>query len=262
MESELLFLCLPLPLQSYTKSTNRIRTRMCFARLAAWSRALSISGERRVFEKNYAGHHDPVWWNRDKVSPTKLHAVQNTCTCCQKCANVCPVQIDVCAQPKVTSSQCLSCGDCVAACPQSDCLEPQVAGKFRMKWAVYGVAALVLFFTPVLISKQAGAWKSGTTATEKVTDSAGMKNPYYLRGSMGLKEACDEFQIPLDRFIMAFNLPMDIDTNMRMEDVATVAGVSMRDLKEFAAQYVMQRDPGITFDNSGEGIGHGGQGEH
>jgi hypothetical protein len=79
---------------------------------------------------------------------------------------------------------------------------------------------------------------------------------------MGLKEACDEFQIPLDRFIMTFNLPMDIDTNMRMRDVATMAGVSMRDLKEFAAQYVMQQNPGLTFEDSGEGRGHGGEGEH
>jgi len=205
-----------------------------------------------------------------KFSPTKLHVMQKTCTSCQKCANVCPiqidvccpVQIDVCAQPKVSSSQCLSCGDCVVACPQSNCLEPRMAGTFRMKWVVYGVAALVLFFTPVLLSKQAGAWKSGTTATEKVTDSAGMKNPYYIRGSMGLKEACDEFQIPLDRFIMTFNLPMDIDTNMRIKDVATAAGVSMRDLKEFAAQYVMQQNPGMIFDDSGEGMGRGDQGEH
>jgi hypothetical protein len=131
-----------------------------------------------------------------------------------------------------------------------------------MKWAVYGVAALVLFFAPVLISKQAGAWESGTTAAEKVTDSTGMKNPYYIRGSMSLKEACNEFQIPLDRFIMAFGLPMDIDTNMRMRDVATAAGVSMRDLKEFAANYAMQQNPGVTFDDSGEGRGHSGEGEH
>jgi ferredoxin len=197
-----------------------------------------------------------------KLSPTKLHVAQSACTSCQKCSKICPVQIDICAQPKVTSSQCLSCGDCVVACPQADCLEPRVAGKFRIKWAVYGVAALVLFFAPVLISKQAGAWKSGTTAAEKVTDSSGVKNPYYIRGSMSLKEACDEFQIPLDRLLMAFNLPMDIDTNMSMKDVATAAGFSMRDLKEFAAQYVMQQNPGLTFEDSVEGRGHGGEGEH
>ena len=55
-----------------------------------------------------------------KISPTQLYRKQDTCTSCQRCNRVCPVQINICAQPKVTSHQCLSCGDCVVACPKSE----------------------------------------------------------------------------------------------------------------------------------------------
>ena len=42
-----------------------------------------------------------------------------------------------------------------------------------------------------------------------------------------------------------------IDPDQRLKDIADANGLSMRDFKEFAATSLQQRNPGITFEDSG-----------
>lgn len=51
----------------------------------------------------------------NKLSLYQLHVDQNACVSCQKCAQVCPMDVDPVAQPQ--SAECIRCGKCAAQCP-------------------------------------------------------------------------------------------------------------------------------------------------
>lgn len=185
-----------------------------------------------------------------KLSPTKLYRTAS-CFTCKKCDRNCPVQIDLCKAPKVKSTECISCGDCLVGCPGKDCLEYRTGGKFPVRWALYGVLALVLFFTPVVIAKQVGAWKTMETARDILSDPSGIPNPYNIKGKVSLAEVAREFQIPLLAFVAHFQLPEVVDPDQRLKDIADTHGLRMRDFKEFAAEYLQERNPGVMFEDTG-----------
>ncbi len=175
-----------------------------------------------------------------KLSPTKLYRKQETCVSCQKCNRVCPVQIEICAQPKVTSLQCISCGDCVVACPKADCLEYRIGGKRPVHWAVYGIVALVLFFAPVGIAKQMDLWETMGARKGRFTSEIGVKSPDTIKGSMSLENVAEEFNIPIEAFMQQFNLPKNIDANAKLSEIAAAHNLRMRGFRDFIAEY-MQR---------------------
>lgn len=51
----------------------------------------------------------------NKLSLYQLHVDQNACVSCQKCAQVCPMDVDPVAQPQ--AAECIRCGKCAARCP-------------------------------------------------------------------------------------------------------------------------------------------------
>lgn len=120
-----------------------------------------------------------------------------------------------------------------------------------MRWALYGVLALVLFFTPVVIAKQVGAWKTMETARDILSDPSGIPNPYNIKGKVSLAEVAREFQIPLLAFVAHFQLPEVLDPDQRLKDIADTHGLRMRDFKEFAAEYLQERNPGVMFEDTG-----------
>jgi hypothetical protein len=125
----------------------------------------------------------------------------------------------------------------VVACPKANCLEYRIGGKFPIRWAVYGVIALLLFFVPVGLAKQMNAWKTMTTTRELLTDETGAINPYNIKGSMSLENVAKEFNIPIESFIQHFNLPEDIDAKAGLSEIAAAYNLRMRDFREFVAEY-------------------------
>ncbi len=53
-----------------------------------------------------------------KISISGIKRDEETCTNCEKCANVCPMAIPVDQVKKVTHARCTSCLDCIDACPE------------------------------------------------------------------------------------------------------------------------------------------------
>lgn len=52
----------------------------------------------------------------NKISIVGLQLNKETCVSCNKCKNVCPMQVNPCEKPD--SSECIRCGVCAKACPK------------------------------------------------------------------------------------------------------------------------------------------------
>jgi polyferredoxin len=59
-------------------------------------------------------------------SPTRIVRNQKTCTHCNICSKVCPVNIDVAKEKEIISPECISCNECVNVCPKDGTLEIKI----------------------------------------------------------------------------------------------------------------------------------------
>jgi polyferredoxin len=61
----------------------------------------------------------------NKIRIFKIRRAPSTCIACNRCTNVCPMNIDVAKQETVTDLQCISCLECTSerACPVEDIVE-------------------------------------------------------------------------------------------------------------------------------------------
>jgi polyferredoxin len=58
-----------------------------------------------------------------KLSPIYLKREESACTTCKICTNSCPMGLEVHKATTITSADCISCLECVGACPRNGALE-------------------------------------------------------------------------------------------------------------------------------------------
>lgn len=61
-----------------------------------------------------------------KLSPVYLKREEGACKICKVCTNACPMGIEVHTATTIKSADCISCLECVGACPRSGALEVKV----------------------------------------------------------------------------------------------------------------------------------------
>lgn len=61
-----------------------------------------------------------------KFSPVYLKRNKENCKACKVCSNVCPMGLEIHTADKIISADCISCLECVAACPRNGALEVNV----------------------------------------------------------------------------------------------------------------------------------------
>jgi polyferredoxin len=61
-----------------------------------------------------------------KFSPAYLKRQESNCKVCQVCSKACPMGLEVHTADKITSADCISCLECVGACPRNGALEVKV----------------------------------------------------------------------------------------------------------------------------------------
>ncbi|RPI79315.1 MAG: 4Fe-4S binding protein [Desulfobacteraceae bacterium] len=180
-----------------------------------------------------------------KLSPARIRRNDQTCIHCKKCDQACPAQIAVESQPAVKSGECFACGDCLAVCPKEKTIDFYFVRR-RLDWLLYGVIVLVLFFGPVLLSKQLGWWKTGyTSAAEALTSIVGAKDPALIKGSMTPRVVSTEFGIPLETLFKSMNLPADTKPDEMLKNIAAAERKSpevfLKELRSIVSEHIKNK---------------------
>ena len=68
-----------------------------------------------------------------KFSPTYLKRNGDNCTACKVCTKSCPMGLEVHTAEKITSADCITCLECVGACPRNGALEVKVGVPLAWK---------------------------------------------------------------------------------------------------------------------------------
>lgn len=68
-----------------------------------------------------------------KLSPVYLKREASACTICKVCTKACPMGIDVHSATTIKSADCITCLECVGACPRNGALEVKIG------WPIVGM---------------------------------------------------------------------------------------------------------------------------
>ncbi len=94
------------------------------------------------------------------VGPLTIHRREENCIDYKKCDRICPGSIKVSARKTVRTPECVGCGECVSACPASECLELHGPIRKKLPLLVLPLGVLTIFFLFYGWAVMTGHWYS------------------------------------------------------------------------------------------------------
>ena len=98
------------------------------------------------------------------IGPSQIKRDEKLCIDCKQCDKTCPASIPVSRKHMVRSPECIGCVECVAKCPQKDCLSISVPRDAKLPVHALPVAVLALFFLFWATAVATGHWETSLTA--------------------------------------------------------------------------------------------------
>jgi ferredoxin len=144
----------------------------------------------------------------------------------------------------VTSSECISCNECVNACPAAGALEVERGRGSKLSPALVTGIVVGLIALVIGVSTVAGAfaWRMPTLgeAIEQQQESAGSESgstfdPTVIKGYMSMKEISEATGIPEEEFVTKWGVP-EADLSQPMKDIKDQYGFSPDDVKVWVAE--------------------------
>jgi ferredoxin len=153
-----------------------------------------------------------------KISPNRIERNDSECIHCQTCSKVCPANIDVEKEYKVTTLECLNCNECVFSCPKEGALEIK-EGKRILTPVTVLVLVLALFFIPIAFTQALGIYRV-LPQRLKVSESIKLEE---VKGFMTIKEASEYTKLDLKEFYTRFKIPENVPPETKMKGIRNTA---------------------------------------
>jgi polyferredoxin len=154
---------------------------------------------------------------------------QDSCIDCKVCDLSCPANIEVSKQDKIKDTACIRCMECVKNCPvneEQDTLNVSLPIKKTkaLKGVSYALLVLVVFMTPIGISKSIGNFSS---EEEQVYQSADD-----IRGSYTIENIINNYELDRKLFYRAFAVPQDVGVNTKIKELEDVTNISVEGIRQ------------------------------
>jgi len=94
------------------------------------------------------------------AGPLQITRDKEKCIDCKKCEDICPAAIKITAKKQLITPECIGCLECVARCPQEDCLTLTALFRKKLSPLLLPLGLLTLFFSIWLAAKYTGHWQS------------------------------------------------------------------------------------------------------
>ena len=155
------------------------------------------------YERFFCKYMCPLGAVNAIVSKTSRFFVQRdpeTCINCNLCSKACPVNIDVARELTVKSAECISCGKCVAICPQAGALDFTLYKK-KIRPILALVLILALYFGGIFAFQLLGF------------------DRYTGKAEANLREMAKAQDMSIAEFKAMYALPSGMLSNVKASDV-------------------------------------------
>ncbi|HEX5643289.1 MAG TPA: 4Fe-4S dicluster domain-containing protein, partial [Thermoleophilia bacterium] len=163
----------------------------------------------------------------------------DACIDCGRCDKVCMMNVEVATADAVTSSECISCNECVNACPVPGALKVTAPGGARATALVATGAVVALMVAIVGVTTLTGAfdWQmegraeargAGHSGGGEGQGQGGSDSP--IKGWMSFADIAAMTGIPLQEFSAEWGVPAEA-LGLPMKDVKDQYGFSPEDVR-------------------------------
>ena len=162
------------------------------------------------------------------------------CIDCGRCDKACMMNIDVATADVVTSAECISCNECVNACPVKGALQVETPGGRRATaLAATGVVVAVMIAV-VGVTTLAGSfdWRQPGLAeamAQTGAASGGTFDPMLIKGYMSLQEIGDATGVPGEELSAVFGVPAE-ELGAPMREIKDKYGFTPEDVRAWLVE--------------------------
>jgi NAD-dependent dihydropyrimidine dehydrogenase PreA subunit len=181
-----------------------------------------------------------------RVSFLSIRRDADACIDCGRCDKACMMNIKVATADVVRSSECISCNECVNACPVPGALKVTAPGGARATSLVATGAVVALMAGTVGATTLSGsfAWKSpgmgGASAESRGGSSGnGSSDLMLIKGSTTLNEVTEATGITGADFTAEFGVPAK-ELGSPLKDIKDTYGFTPEDVRAFVEARAQQ----------------------
>jgi ferredoxin len=158
----------------------------------------------------------------NKISLFRIKRDDSTCTHCNLCSKVCPMNIDVAKLKSVYRAECINCMECVTVCPtKKDTLKTTIIGK-AIKPIIIIIIGIVIYLGVIGITNLTGVWKTTESSLTEVVGKEGNLDPYSIRGFMTLKDISETFHIDIKQIYSELQLDINnVPPTVKAKELST-----------------------------------------
>ncbi len=173
-----------------------------------------------------------------KVSFLNIRRDADACIECGRCDKACMMNIPVATADVVTSSECISCNECVTACPVPGALKVTAPGGARAGALAATAVVVALMVGIVGATTLSGSfdWRepglAEAAAESQGSSGDGSFDVMLIKGYTTLAEVSEATGIPAEEFTAAFGVPA-AEQGQALKDVKDVYGFTPDDVRVF-----------------------------
>jgi ferredoxin len=131
------------------------------------------------------------------------------------------MNIEVYKTGVVKSGECITCGQCITACPSlKNCIRMTVFGK-TIKPFVFVIATAVIFFGSLFVFDKAGIFTLTVPSLESVRASGENLKARDLRGMMSIETGAEYMGMELSDFYSFMEIPETVPKDTPLRNVSS-----------------------------------------
>ena len=150
-----------------------------------------------------------------KISPSKIK--REPCINCEKCSDVCPMNIEIEKESTVKSAECILCGKCAEVCP----VKEKKVGFFifgkRISTLLFVLLTVAVFFGSILVFDAVGLMQVTVPTVESVQESGEFLKIADLRGSMTIEDGAFYTGMELTAFYEVMEIPQSVPADTQLK---------------------------------------------
>lgn len=153
-----------------------------------------------------------------KISPAKIKRA--TCINCEKCSNICPMNVEIKKESTVKSAECIMCGKCAEVCPVKEKkVGFSIFGK-RISNLLFVLLTAAVFFGSIFVFDAVGLMQVTVPTVESVQESGEFLKIADLRGSMTIEDGAFYTGMELAAFYEVMEIPQSVPADTQLKYIS------------------------------------------
>jgi polyferredoxin len=180
-----------------------------------------------------------------QVSILNIRRDADACTSCGRCDKACMMNVEVATADVVTSSECISCNECVNVCPVPGALRVTAPRRVRMPAVATTALVTAVIVAIVAVTTVGGSfeWQQPTLAESAMAQGASVEDGTFdtslIKGKTSLAEIVEATGIPASEITSEWGVTSD-EQERPMSEIKDKYGFTPEDIRAWVEERIAE----------------------